>query len=145
MKWRSTNHSNKAEGYLVVTVVTLVIASIRAVVVAILDHLNVVGTIAQVKGVVGILVFQICTAGSIIFCHGIIHLGMVVAFFMSVTTPKKVSTLKIYSEIHTFADKVIGAVSQANLAVVCGHSSDREGNSEDAELHVCGMRSLGGM
>jgi hypothetical protein len=138
--------SNSSEGHLVVTVVTLVIASILAVAVAILDHLNVVGTIAREKGVVGIVIFQV--TGCIEFCHGIIHLGMVVAFSMSVIIPKKEgcllssTTLDIQPRIHTFADEVICAVFQANSAVVCRHSSDRESNSEDAELHVCDMRSL---
>jgi hypothetical protein len=50
--------------------------------------------------------------------------------------------LNIRSLIHTFADEVIGAVSQARRTIVCRYSSDRESNSEDAELHICDMGSL---
>lgn len=92
MPRRYIRASNRSEDHLVVTVISRVIASILAVVVAILDHLDIVGTIAQEKGVVRVVVFQICTAGSKPFGHGIIHLGMVVASVMSVISLRYSST-----------------------------------------------------
>jgi hypothetical protein len=70
--------------HLIITIVCLVIPTISTIIVAVLDHDDLVGALALEKRVVGIVVLEILSPDAVPFAHGIINLGMVIALFILV-------------------------------------------------------------